>query len=365
MSSDAELIERFNSGLISQDELARQYFPRIKRIAATVANRLIYDKDDLTQELWLLFVERIAPRFDGTKSLDAYIYEYAKRRSMHLKGEHSRELTLSSFADLPTDDEANEQNGEEKLSSLTGVVSHLDEERIVARIKGQALLDKSAGDAAIVGRLPDISTCLSSETCTSDGIAQGLMDLGFSKTVKGEVLAGTIAKLNSGVEKPAADFGPSQTTKCLSAEQIELRDIRLKSGKTKREFSDIIGIQVASLDAYEYGRTKSVPPEVMTNAREWARNYTDEFTLIKSKFEKMRMSQILAIWINELSFDADDFSTIAIFFETTKTTIKRWMSDESMPQLRKIEYLDSKVRARLKGTTKRPRTTELVALSLA
>ncbi len=364
MSTDAELIGNFNAGLISQDELAKHYFQRIKRIAATVANRLMFDKDDLTQELWLLFIERIAPRFDATKSLDAYIYEYAKRRSMHLKGEHSRELSLSSFADMPMEDEANEQNGEEKLSSLTGVVSRLDEEGILARIKGQALLDKSAGDAAIVRRLPDILSYLSRETFANGGVAQGVADLGFSEKVQRQVLAGTIAQLNERVEITAADFGSSQGAKTLSAEQIELRNIRINSGKTKREFAEIIGIQIASLDAYEYGRTKSVPHDVMKNAREWAKNYTDEFALIKSKFHSLKMSQILETWVRELSLDGDDLTEIAAFFETTKTTIKRWMTDESMPQLKKIEHLDSKVRARLKGSIKRPRSTELVGLSL-
>ena len=113
----------------------------------------------------------------------------------------------------------------------------------------------------------------------------------------------------------------------LSADQQELVDIGSKLGLRNQDYAFALGIGLPRLSSYIYGRTASVPDDVMKKARAL---FADEpLRVERLKRFNRPMSQILKEWEERLKPKNDE--DLATSLGVTKMTIYRWRNDETQP----------------------------------
>ncbi len=113
----------------------------------------------------------------------------------------------------------------------------------------------------------------------------------------------------------------------LSADQQELVDIGTKLGLRNQDYAFALGIGLPRLSSYIYGRTASVPDDVMKKARAL---FADEpLRVERLKRFNRPMSQILKDWEQRLNPKNDE--DLATMLGVTKMTIYRWRNDETKP----------------------------------
>ena len=81
----------------------------------------------------------------------------------------------------------------------------------------------------------------------------------------------------------------------LSKDQQELVDIRKKLGLRHQDYAIMLGIGLPRLSSYTYGRTASVPADVMKTARQLLAENGETSRQLKEKFERP-MSEIIGEW---------------------------------------------------------------------
>lgn len=113
----------------------------------------------------------------------------------------------------------------------------------------------------------------------------------------------------------------------LSADQQELVNIGNKLGLRNQDYAFALGIGLPRLSSYIYGRTASVPDDVMKKARAL---FADEPLRVErlKRFDRP-MSKILQGWEERLKPKNDE--DLATSLGVTKMTIYRWRNDETKP----------------------------------
>jgi DNA-binding transcriptional regulator YiaG len=336
---DTDLIKKYISKEITDNEFAKAFFPYIRNIAISTAKKYYFDGDDLSQELWQLFNDKIIHSFNHEMNLDSYVYAFAKRHCMHMRGEN-RDYSFTSL-ERDGDPESGDPAEAQWMHNKEESVVHLDDEGIDSKIKGQQLISKTLGDIGLLKKLPSIQIRLETDSTTQEDIARELVACGFSKDNNIEKVLESVSQLS--LLKNKAKETSNTSKKELPKENAELREIRIKMQKNKPQFARDIGIHLSSLDAYEYGRTKTVPEDVMTRARELERNFTDDLAHVRAKFGSMEMSKIVAMWANQCGMEIGDADGLSVLLCTTRTTLRRWLNDESKADIERIAQLDEMV----------------------
>lgn len=113
----------------------------------------------------------------------------------------------------------------------------------------------------------------------------------------------------------------------LSADQQELVDIGSKLGLRNQDYAFALGIGLPRLSSYIYGRTASVPDEVMKKAR--ALFAEEPLRVERLKRFNRPMSKIFEEWETRLNPKTDE--DLATMLGVTKMTIYRWRNDETKP----------------------------------
>ena len=138
-------------------------------------------------------------------------------------------------------------------------------------------------------------------------------------------------------QKVAATSGPTNPTLTppkntsrghLSKDQQELVDIGADLLLRNQDYAFALGIGLPRLSSYIYGRTASVPDEVMKKAR--ALKAEDPHLAERMNRYARPMSQILKEWEKQLQIKDDD-ENLAMCLGVTKMTIYRWRNDETKP----------------------------------
>lgn len=343
--ADVQLIRLYLDGKISDSELANSFYPYIKKIASQTARKLMFDPDDLAQELWGLFSTKIIQSYDFNLNLDAFVYEFARRHCLYLKG-MNREISFTEFhGNIDSDSDDDGSDGGSWIQNESAQSFELDEEGIHSKIKGEKLMGKTLLDIKLLKKLP----CISDELLKSDGTIEDMVKTmirsGVADKLEAEFVLAAAKELQKFRSTGLDELKPVKGSVVLSEDQKELRAIRLEMGRTKPQFAKDIGIEVSSLDAYEYGRTKSVPQSVMEEARTLAANFTDDLRTAKAKFSNLPMSEIVGLWANSANISLDDPDRLAVLLGTTRTTIRRWLSNESRAEISKIAVLNLSVNA--------------------
>lgn len=131
--------------------------------------------------------------------------------------------------------------------------------------------------------------------------------------------------------------------KRLSADQKELKDIRKEIGLTLDQYASFLGITVASLSAYIYGRTESVPVDVMESARGLKADHKARFEEQLALYEGRPMLEIVSDWVQMLGLPGngpEDWSALlAKELGVTLITIQRWTQEKFRPTpMKLIDY---------------------------
>ncbi len=113
----------------------------------------------------------------------------------------------------------------------------------------------------------------------------------------------------------------------LSVDQQELVDIGNKLGLRNQDYAFALGIGLPRLSSYIYGRTASVPDDVMNKAR--ALFAEEPLRVERLKRFNRPMSQIFKEWETRLNPKNDE--DLATMLGVTKMTIYRWRNDETKP----------------------------------
>ncbi len=129
---------------------------------------------------------------------------------------------------------------------------------------------------------------------------------------------------------------PQETVE-LSPDQQELVDIRKKLGLRHQDYAIMLGIGLPRLSSYTYGRTASVPADVMQTARQLLAENGEESRLLKEKFNRP-MSDIVADWEAKLGTTTD--AEIAGLIGVVTMTINRWRKNETKPDLSALNRYD-------------------------
>lgn len=133
-----------------------------------------------------------------------------------------------------------------------------------------------------------------------------------------------IKPADSGAKRPR---GGSRAE--LSIDQQELVKIGQDLGLRNQDYAFALGIGLPRLSSYIYGRTASVPVEVMEKARGLLAEEPHRRERLK-RFDR-DMSVILAEWMTRLAIDAEKDEDMATILGVTKMTIYRWRNNETKP----------------------------------
>lgn len=135
--------------------------------------------------------------------------------------------------------------------------------------------------------------------------------------------------------------GPkSEAKRELSTDQQELVDIIAALGARNQDFAVQIGIGLSRLSSYIYGRTASVPEEVMARAREIFEDQKSGLAEVKSRFDKP-MSEILKDWQRRLQSSTQE--ELAKLLGVTTMTIHRWNANDSKPDKTSLMRYETQV----------------------
>jgi DNA-binding transcriptional regulator YiaG len=122
----------------------------------------------------------------------------------------------------------------------------------------------------------------------------------------------------------------SRSSGMLSQDQLELVTIKEELGVRHQDYAVMLGIGVHRLSSYTYGRTASVPHDVMHRARQLRIENSKFRAATVARFSKP-MADILADWSTQLGSQSND--EIAQYIGVTAMTVYRWKKNESRPDL--------------------------------
>lgn len=148
------------------------------------------------------------------------------------------------------------------------------------------------------------------------------------------------------VTKPAS--APT-TARKLSPEQEEIATIISSLGYKHEEFAADIGIGMSRLASYLYGRTATVPPDIMAKARELMKQAAPVVERWKKKYNKP-MLKIIQGWEGSLGMDAgakgnDDI--LAGILGVNPVTVYRWRKGDTEPSMHSRAKMDGRIKAEL------------------
>jgi DNA-binding transcriptional regulator YiaG len=123
----------------------------------------------------------------------------------------------------------------------------------------------------------------------------------------------------------------------LSKEQQELVDIKNTLGLRHQDFAIMLDIGLPRLSSYTYGRTATVPPEIMKTARQLLAENSRTSMQIRKKFSRP-MSEILDEWAEKLGTRSD--VQLAALLGVVSMTINRWKRNETRPDLSALSRYD-------------------------
>lgn len=162
------------------------------------------------------------------------------------------------------------------------------------------------------------------------------------------MITNILAEKGAEIEEPAerrvaAARSDEGTDERLTDEQRRLKDIRQEIGLTLKNYATALGITLASLSAYIYGRTDSVPADIMETAEHLWREHKQRFDDQRVVYEGKAMEEILDAWCAMLGITRDEderwVNAIAGITRVQPVTVRRWVQVKYRPTVRKlIEY---------------------------
>ena len=253
----------------------------------------------MVQDLWILYETKLASLYTPTLPLYPLLAEAARRIALGHTHRRGHEVTQ---ADLP------ESDGEDLFAD---VASNSDPE----------------GEADREIALAQLGSMLSS--------ARGEPKIGVERFAGLDILKKfTTAEPPRRQKKPRAE-------RQLSANQIRLREIRKRAGKTLGAFAEAIGISEASQRAYEYGVTRDVPEDVMKRAEELAESVEQRRERAASPLVSRPIGELVNVWAERVGVRPDPAVLApALGNLVSGNTLRRWLTGKHHPTEANLVALD-------------------------
>lgn len=129
----------------------------------------------------------------------------------------------------------------------------------------------------------------------------------------------------------------------------ELGDIRKELGYTVPQFAELLNTSRGTLCSYLYGIVKTVPAQILNEARLLKTSANNDFQEFNKKICGMSMGEIIEQWIvllglqehSKKSLDAQ----LAEILGVDRATIWRWRERDMRPEVRRLKEYDEIVRS--------------------
>lgn len=317
-----ENVIAWQKGELSTDKLARVMLPSIERICASLGRSFGLDhgqQGDLAQEVWLIWQNKIAKKYDPTFPVEPIIIECARRIAFSV-----RHNPMDQQPDLEPGE--NEADYFDRVASQTHEEDHSEIDKARALDKIRALLAANkAEDTKLtnsIAPMPNVPLDNSPSTNTHS----------FEDLISAEWKT---PKLKSPEIKPVT----KKKTR-LTPEQAELVKIRKDLGWSQIRFAEELGIGYPRLVSYEYGKTFSLPDGLLGKARELHENESAAVQARRSKYADVNMDTLLDRWGTILGIKSNPDRVIANILGKSLTSVLRWRAGTSTPPLEEKERMD-------------------------
>lgn len=258
--------------------LHAQLSPAISRAAKIIGSKYNIDVDDLAQEVTLVMLYGTgAKNYDISQPLLPYMIGLAARVGLGMRRR-------------------------DRMATELPVSSLMDED------EGALFFERS---------------------CTTETADMDVL-VGIAKIVEAKSSMGTAN--GKAVDAPRQAFKRPRE-KTITAVHRRFREIRLALGLSKRNYALALHITHASVDAYEYGKTLTIPENVMESTESLIENIASE------KVESRSIHDLLLDWAKVLGLRFEDNNALAKQFGTTATTIRRWKAGAASPSSQKVRHL--------------------------
>ncbi|MBG6083209.1 hypothetical protein [Rubrivivax gelatinosus] len=317
------------------DKIARLMFndARVRKICRVQSLRNGVDVDDVEEVLqgtMVIFFSKMLEKMRTSDAVYAVVYAVA----YNVAREAARDAAALTFGHDSI--EEMQENGEDlRVSDLAGREEEDRDEQVDTRISNQnKVLELKRLMQAGVKTLPNAGVAdIDLDTVPFVGINR----------VPADQVAST-AQVMQLPKKPRVT-GSAKAARDLNPDQQELCDIIAKLAVRNQDFAVQLGIGLPRLSSYIYGRTASVPEEVMTRAREIFADQSKGSDEIRQKFAGP-MSEILKRWAKRLSDISPQPLTndsLGRLLGVTTMTIHRWYTDETKPDMTALTRYDAQV----------------------
>lgn len=390
------------------DAIAKGDHETLRKIEATVKKcarigaRMLgaeHIADDICQELWIVFIAKLLPKFDACYALEPILIESAKLITMNVLRKQGRGklLFMENAALIDVSDEAGghssrmskdwgvaipkphvdlDESGAEKRKSwdndadgITNAMSGFSAHAQVSEtddgswtaglnqaIDQQKYLDK------VLRTCPELTNVTvpqrkrkGARIKTLKGESEMRQSVGF-KTPKSSIGAAPAAAMGLLDEKiiasphvfnlvdPALVFGKVDGSRVSYVDtQAEdpsqrLRAIREALHLTQSEMAVELNLKQSTYLSYEYKRVQTVPRSVQEDAERLLalQGKDNKRNAWYAKFANMSMKEIAYDWAKRLDVEPTNVTQFANRLGVNKSTVSRWIRNEQQPDLREI-----------------------------
>lgn len=308
------------------------YEERVRKICRVLAlkNKVALDEfDEVMQRVSFVFFDRMLPKLREADAVYAVVYAIANNICREIiretldatinheplddlmaRGEDVIDTGITAQLDIDRDDEIDRQNANRRMADAMNKL-----------MTGELKLNKAGvfnfDSVPFVTMVPVSQEALAE----AEKIASAPPVVKEVTAPKGRRKKGEVAPVT--VE--------------LSRDQEELVAIKEKLGLRHQDFAVMLGIGLPRLSSYTYGRTATVPADVMERARELLAENGKSTSMAAAKFARP-MSEILADWSQLLGTTSND--EIAGYIGVSGMTIHRWKNNETKPDLTALGRYD-------------------------
>jgi DNA-binding transcriptional regulator YiaG len=316
------------------DRFAKTFYyeERVRKICRVLAlkNKVALDEfDEVMQRVSFVFFDRMLPKLREADAVYAVVYAIANNICREIiretldatvnheplddlmaRGEDVIDTGITAQLDIDRDDEIDRQNANRRMADAMNKL-----------MTGELKLSKAGvfnfDSVPFVTMVP----------VSQEALAEAEKIASAPPVVK-EVTAPKGRRKKGEVAPVAVE---------LSRDQEELVAIKEKLGLRHQDFAVMLGIGLPRLSSYTYGRTATVPADVMERARELLAENGKSTSMAAAKFARP-MSEILADWSKLLGTTSND--EIAGYIGVSGMTIHRWKNNETKPDLTALGRYD-------------------------
>lgn len=321
-----------------KDAIANAFFAssRIKQIVAFESKKLGIsgECDELSQEIVLVVLNGILETLDSPDNIYPMVLGIAKNTCLAYK---RRTMGYNEGRYTSLDTETHDDDGEsyEKIFHRDdGHFANADDNSIQLTEKR---MSKEEAIKAMGLRINVERSRKSDLAVIADNLAAS--ERGFSPLI---AVSSPIARLPLGAIR--AEKAKEKPPKVIPKDSLELAEIRRNLGLSIEAFATQLSAARGALTAYLYGRTLTVPVEIMKAARSLYAERGNLMATSSLAFKDRSMHEIALQWAETLGATEDvAISALSTALEIAPVTVKRWLSNKTRPDLNVLEDYSNRV----------------------